>query len=171
MKFSFVINDVETDGPAPGLFSMIAFAAVVVEESLHNTFGPVYLKPISENFDPEYLAITGYSRERTLNFSDPYHVMLNYATWVSKIKNPKFISDNNGFDWMFINYYFWKFLGKNPYGFSSQNLNSFYKGLTKNFHASFKNLKITQPDHNPLNDALGCAEAMLEMCKQYNMKI
>jgi len=27
-----------------------------------------------------------------------------------------FISDNDGFDWQFVNWYFWHFLGQNPFG-------------------------------------------------------
>jgi hypothetical protein len=35
-----------------------------------------------------------------------------------------FVSDNNGFDWQFINWYFWHFTGANPFGHSSTNLGS-----------------------------------------------
>jgi len=37
---------------------------------------------------------------------------------------PIFISDSTGFDWQFINWRFHHFVGRNPFGFSSQNLGS-----------------------------------------------
>ena len=55
-----------------------------------------------------------------------------------------FISDNNGFDWQFINWYFHHFLGKNPFGHSSTNLGSLYKGLVKDTFENFKHLRRTR---------------------------
>ena len=52
------------------------------------------------------------------------------------------ISDNNGFDWQFINWYFHHFLGKNPFGHSSTNLGSLYKGVVRDMFASFKRLSL-----------------------------
>ena len=62
---SFFIVDVETDGPAPGLYSMVSFAAVKVDEDLKTTFfGKT--KPISEKWIPDALAISNISREEHL---------------------------------------------------------------------------------------------------------
>jgi hypothetical protein len=82
-----------------------------------------------------------------------------------------FISDNNGYDWSFINWYFHHFLGSNPFGFSSQNLNSLYKGLTKNEFASFKHLRRTDHTHHPVDDARGNAEALLRMHDELGMSL
>ena len=62
---SFVMVDVETDGPIPGEYSMISFGAVVVEPSLSKTFLGL-LKPISEKFYEEALSISGCARSRPL---------------------------------------------------------------------------------------------------------
>ena len=49
---SFIVVDVEADGPVPGLYSMVSFGAVIVEPSLSKTFyGQV--KPISEDWLPQ----------------------------------------------------------------------------------------------------------------------
>ncbi len=65
-----------------------------------------------------------HSREETWTFEDPKIVMTNFADWIKTTckDRPIFISDNNGFDWMFICWYFHHFTGTNPFGFSSQNL-------------------------------------------------
>ncbi len=58
----YVMIDVESDGPIPGDYSMVCFGAVIVEPGLNRTFYR-RLKPISDQFIPEALAISGFSRE------------------------------------------------------------------------------------------------------------
>lgn len=160
--------DVETDGPIPGDFSMISFGLVKVDHQLKTTFYGK-LKPISDKWDPEALSISGFSREETLLFDDPKKVMEDCEAWilsnVGEKKRPYFIADNNGFDWMNICWYFNHFLGRCPFGYSSTNLGSLYKGFVKDTTKNFKHLRKTKHDHNPVNDAIGNAEALLEMRK------
>jgi hypothetical protein len=82
-----------------------------------------------------------------------------------------FISDNNGFDWQFINWYCHHFLGENPFGFSSTNLGSLYKGLVRDMFSNFKHLRRTKHTHHPVDDAIGNAEAMLAMIGEFDLKI
>src|SRR6516164_221024 len=104
---SYVVVDVEADGPIPAEFSMVCFGAVLVNERLDQTFYG-RTRPISERFVPEALAISGFSREQHLTFDDPKAVMESFAAWLaSHVKGrPVFVSDNVAFDWQFINYYF-----------------------------------------------------------------
>ncbi len=81
-----------------------------------------------------------------------------------------FISDNNGFDWQFINWYFHHFLGANPFGFSSTNLGSLYKGFQKDTLANCKHLRKAKHTHHPVDDARGNAEALLQL-KEMGLKI
>ena len=156
--------DVESDGPCPGMHSLICFGAVIVEAGLQQTFY-AQLKPISETYIPEALAISGFSREQCMKFPEPRDAMQNFEAWLTKhIKGrPIFWSDNNGYDAGFINYYFWQQLNRNPFGWSSANIGSFYKGLKKNTHATFRHLRDTTHTHNPVDDAKGNAEALLKM--------
>ncbi|MEM1135465.1 MAG: 3'-5' exoribonuclease [Bacteroidota bacterium] len=169
---AYIMIDVETDGPIPGDYSMISFGAVLVNESLNKTFYGK-LKPISEQFIPEALSVSGFTRADTLTFEDPKKVMLDFATWLKEITNERliFISDNNGFDWMFICWYFHHFTGRNPFGFSSQNLGSLYKGTVKDTFKNFKHLRDTKHTHNPVDDAKGNAEALLKMKHALGLKI
>jgi hypothetical protein len=164
--------DIESDGPIPGDYSMILFGAVLVEPQFNGTFYGK-LKPISEQFIPEALAVSGYSREETLKFDDPKKVMEDFSDWLKEVSsgNPVFISDNNGFDWMFICWYFHHFLGKNPFGHSSQNLGSLYKGIRKDMSKSFRHLVKTKHTHHPVDDAIGHTEALLAIIEQNNLKI
>jgi hypothetical protein len=160
----YVMVDIEADGPIPGDYSMVCFGAVIVEPALDRTFYG-RLKPISDRYIPEALAVSGFTRDQTLAFDDPADVMSRFRDWlVSNCKNRAFfISDNNGFDWQFINWYFHHFLGANPFGYSSTNLGSLYKGLAKDTFVNFKHLRKTKHTHHPVDDARGNAEALLAM--------
>lgn len=172
MVMSYVMVDIESDGPVPGLFSMVCFGAVLVTPALDRTFYG-RTRPISERWIPEALAVSGFSREQHEDFDDPHRVMERFAEWVRQHggRRPIFISDNNGFDWSFINYYFHRYLEANPFGHSSQNLGSLYKGLAKDTFATFKHLRRTRHTHDPVDDATGNAEALLEMKRSLGLKI
>ncbi|MFN3153615.1 hypothetical protein [Bremerella sp.] len=169
---SYVMVDVESDGPIPGDFSMVCLGAVLVEPGLTRTFYG-RLKPISEKWIPDALAVSGFSRSETLQFDDPKVTMQAFATWLKAESDgkPMFISDNNGFDWQFINWYFHHFLGSNPFGFSSTNLGSLYKGMVKDTFKNFKHLRKTRHTHHPVDDAKGNAEALLTMKNEMGLKI
>ena len=161
---TYVMVDIEADGRYPGGYSMIALGAVIVEPGLERTFLGK-LKPISEMWLPDALAVSGYSREDTLGFDDPKKVMETFAGWLKSNSDgrPVFVSDNNGFDWQFVNWYFWHLTGANPFGHSSVNLGSLYKGLVRDTSQNFKHLRRTRHTHNPVDDAKGNAEALLAM--------
>ncbi len=169
---SYVMVDIEADGPIPGDYSMVCFGAVVVEPSLTRTFY-ARLKPISDQWVPDALRISGFSREETLQFADPAQEMARFEAWLKETgaRRPIFVADNNGFDWQFINWYFHHFLRRNPFGFSSMNLGSLYKGMLSDAAASFKHLRKTRHTHDPVDDAMGNAEALLHMKEKMGLKI
>jgi len=163
---SYIVVDVESDGQIIVDNSMVCFGAVVVEPSLKKTFyGKT--KPISNIWVPDALAISGFSREEHLTFDDPVKVMKDFAEWIKKVSvgSPILISDNNGYDASWINYYFHKFYGSNPFGWSSRRIGDLYCGMKMDSRANWKHLRKTRHDHNPINDALGNAEALLEIQK------
>ncbi len=55
---AYVMVDIEADGPIPGDYSMVCFGAVIVQPQLNRTFYS-RLKPISDRFIPEALAVSG----------------------------------------------------------------------------------------------------------------
>jgi len=66
--------DVEADGPIPERYSMVAIGVVVVEPGLQRTFYG-RLRPISEQFIPTALSVSGFSRPDTLAFPNPGDVI------------------------------------------------------------------------------------------------
>jgi hypothetical protein len=164
--------DIEADGPIPGDYSMICIGAVAITEDLSKTFYGT-LKPISDNYHSEALQVTGFTREQTFQFDEPIQTMIRFETWINENTNgsPVFISDNNGFDWMFVCWYFHHFLQRNPFGYSSMNLGCLYKGIVRNVSKSFKHLRKTKHTHHPVDDAKGNAEAFLSILKHNHLKI
>ncbi len=179
---SYIVVDVEADGQIPGEFSIVCFGAVLIKSQNDRTptnenFETFYGKivPISEKWDPQALAVSSFSREEHLKFDDPVSVMTSFDEWLKlySVGKPTFISDNPAFDWSFINWYFHKYIGRNPFGHSARRIGDLYCGMMKDVslnHEWKRKYRKTKHDHNPVNDAIGNAEALLAF-KQMGLKI
>ena len=162
-----IVVDVEADGPVPPLYSMVSFGAVVVDKKgiLNETFyGET--APISNLYIPESLAISGFSRKEHEKFNEPLDVIHEFNDWVKKQGKCIFISDNLAFDWQWINYYFHKYVGSNPFGFSGQRIGDKFQGFYNDQYYKWKKHRKTAHTHNPVDDAKGNAEALLYLYSQ-----
>lgn len=173
---SHFVVDVEADGPAPGLYSMVSFGVVRVDRELQTTFyGET--APISERWIPDALAVSKFTREQHLAFESPEKTMQRFAVWLRETNlgndRPIFFSDNVAFDWQFINYYSHAYLGDNPFGHSGRRIGDFYSGLRKNLRATrdWHRLRKTRHTHHPVDDAKGNAEALLAMCDKFGVEL
>lgn len=114
--------DVETDGSIPGVYSMLALALVEAGTFDGREFIPAdagavafyrELKPISDRFDPEALAVNGLDRQRLLaEGEDPTTTMTDAAEWVrqrSGGRAPVLVAYPLSFDWMWLYWYFVRF--------------------------------------------------------------
>lgn len=165
--------DVESDGGIQGIHSLVCFGAVIIEPGLKRTFYRK-IKPISNIYIPEALAVSGFSREEHETFDDPFIVFTEFHEWIVENcgnNSPVLISDNNQYDGSWINWYFLKFIGKNPFGFSSRRIGDLFSGATKNLYYKWKKHRITKHNHDPLCDAIGNAEAVLHLKDKFGIKI
>lgn len=151
---------------------MVSFGAIVVDDRLDKTFyGKT--KPISKEWVPEALAVSGHSREEHEKFDDPAEVMKNFASWIEANNGrgrPIFASDNVAYDWQFINYYAHFYLGRNPFGFSGRRIGDIICGLEADLRFDWKKFRTTPHTHHPVDDARGNAEAFLHFIKKYEVK-
>ena len=95
-----------------------------------------------------------------------------FERWLHAMANGRrliFVSDNPAFDFQWINFYFWKYSGGNPFGHSARRIGDFFAGLKKNFDAQsdWKKWRVTRHDHNPVYDAMGNVEAFKRMLKEF----
>ena len=120
--------DIEADGPIPGPYSMISFGLCVAgtfdgrvftaADPAEQTFY-AELRPISDEYDPEALAVSGLDRDELLRAGR----VAEAATWVTETAAAKggtavFAAYPLGFDWMWLYWYLIRFTGASPLGHS-----------------------------------------------------
>lgn len=124
--------DVETDGPIPGLFSILSFALVYAGTFDGNRFERpddyscfVYkeLKPISDNFQTEALRVNGLDRQRLcVQGESPELAMTEASLWVRRVAGvaePVLVAYPLSFDWSWLYWYFTRFSTEgSPFGYS-----------------------------------------------------
>lgn len=177
-KNLFIFVDVESTGSIPNKFSMYEYAAIALinENKQEQFYSKVEL--VNNNYNPDALKAMNLTIEQLKNRKDvrtPLLSMTEFESWINAIlkKYNKdraiFISDNLAFDWQWINYYFHYYLERNPFGFSGRRIGDIYSGLSGNIsdHSSWKKMRVTKHDHNPLNDCLGNVEAFLKILQKF----
>jgi ribonuclease T len=164
----FVSVDVETSGPIPGEYSMLTIGACAVDDP-DVTFA-CSIKPIGEGADPAAMRVTGLSlNELRRSGLEPARAMQSFADWVAELAagggSMVFVGLNAPFDWAFVNYYFHRFVGSNPFGFTALDIKALYMGVTgcrwdeTKSSAMAGRLKPTQVGtHDALQDAVYQAE-------------
>lgn len=153
---------------------MVCFGAVMVADLSQTFYGQT--RPISDQFIPEALAVSGFTREQHMEFRDPEHVMAEFADWLQQVSHgtPTIISDNIVFDGQFMNYYFHHFFGGNPFGFSGRRIGDLYCGMKMDAGKNAewkKKYRETKHTHHPVDDAMGNAEALIAMRDDLGLKI
>ncbi|MBP2840537.1 3'-5' exonuclease [Pseudomonas sp. PNP] len=164
----YISVDIEASGPIPGEFSMLSLGACVVGKEEQAIY--IEIKPDSPRHDPESLSVTGFD----LDILDktglvPSDAMQKFAEWISQVsvdgKKAIFVGLNAPFDWSFVNYYFHKYLGENPFGFAALDIKAFYMGAcglewrqTKSSHMVLNLQPRSSATHNALDDARFQAE-------------
>lgn len=78
------------------------------------------------------------------------------------VDRPTLVSDNNGFDAMWLNCFTDEQIGETVFGHSSRRIGDFYAGVQGKWgdQSSWKKLRRTAHTHNPVDDARGNAEAL-----------
>jgi DNA polymerase III epsilon subunit-like protein len=165
---TYVSVDVEADGRIPGEYSLLSIGAVAVDQPAETFYAE--LKPISDAFLPEALAVSGLDRDRLrAEGLDPAEAIRRFCAWVDGLGgHPVFVSFSS-WDWVFVYYYLIRFAGRSPFGHSSLDLKSFYAGRHDTaFRATAKRrIARDHPEvlaglgphtHNALDDAREQAE-------------
>jgi len=164
----FISVDVETAGPIPGEFSMLSIGACVVSDPTIEF--ECRLKPINDNADPAALEVSGLSLEELrLTGTAPEAAMRSFAEWVGRATGPDavpvFVGFNAPFDWSFVNYYFHRFTGANPFGFTALDIKALWMGASGCSWAGTRSSQMakqlspaTRGDHDALHDARHQAE-------------
>ncbi len=168
MSEHYISVDVETAGPIPGEYSLLTIGACTVDDD-SKTF-QAQLRPLNGNAVPEAMQVTGLSLETLARDGQaPETAMGAFASWIAettpKDAKPVFVGLNAPFDWSFINYYFVRFTGSNPFGYTALDIKALYMGATGCMWAQTGSSQIAKRlhpkkkgTHDALEDALYQAE-------------
>jgi DNA polymerase III epsilon subunit-like protein len=165
---TYISVDVETAGPIPGEFSLLQIGAICVQ----GDFEPFecLVKPLNDRADPEALRITGLNLDELARDGlEPAQAMSDFAGWIEKVtgadNSPVLVGLNAPFDWSFINYFFVKYLGRNPFGISAIDIKSLYIGASGCLWEDTRSDRLARAlgvhgkgDHDARNDAIFQAE-------------
>lgn len=163
LKEVYISVDVETSGPNPGDYSLLSIGACVVSD-LERAFY-IELQPLNDRAEPQAMAACDLSLAHLAEYgAPPEEAMARFEDWVLRQfgpeERPVFVGFNASFDWMFVNYYFYRFLGRNPFGHTALDIKSYYMGLkgeswsgTSMRYLAQRYLDDQPLAHHALNDA------------------
>jgi len=170
---AYICVDVETTGPIPGDYSMLSIGACTIFEPQRTFY--IELKPINLNSIVEAASIHKLSLERLeVEGVAPLEALTCFEEWLvneaAPNRQPLFVAFNAAFDWMFVNYYFYHYLGHNPFGHTAIDIKAFYMGMAGVpwSHTSWRFIspKYTAEHHlthHALQDALDQADIFKKM--------
>ena len=170
---AYISVDVETSGPNPSSYSMLSIGACDVFDTQKTFY--VEIKPITENKIDSAMEVSGLDWQDLIeNGLQPTEAMSNFADWVNGFNQnsftPIFVAFNAPFDWMFVNDYFHRYFGQNPFGHTALDMKAFYMGLkrvpwerTRMQYVSNRYLNAQSLSHHALQDALDQAKIFRKM--------
>ncbi|MCL5996784.1 MAG: 3'-5' exonuclease [Chloroflexi bacterium] len=176
---AYISIDVETAGPNSSDYSLLSIGACLVDNPQRTFY--VELQPLSDKAVPAALAVCKLSMaDLAKNGVPPAQAMARFEQWVwaevPRNLKPVFVAFNAVFDWMFVNDYFHRFLGHNPFGHSALDMKAFFMGMTgapwnrtglRHITAYYQSDRALT--HNALQDALDQAELFRRMLKQWGV--
>jgi hypothetical protein len=134
---TYVSIDVEANGPAPGLYSMLSLGAAAFNKGGEELGRwEANLRPLREADEhPETMewwqSQQDAYRVATADQQDPAEAMAAFVAWVEALPGqPLAVGWPIVFDYGFVNWYCFRFVGRNPLGHNGLDIRSLAMGLT-----------------------------------------
>jgi len=161
---TLVSVDVETSGSNPGSASLLSIGACLVDDPSKQIY--LELKPLEDRgWDDEAQTVHQLDRAHLVESGlEPAEAMRQLEEWLANTTQgtrPIFVGFNAPFDWMFVADYFWRYIGRNPFGISALDLKSYYMARhgvelwaeTSRQHVCGTLGLVPDRTHNALDDA------------------
>ena len=172
----FIVVDVEAAGPNPSQYALLSIGACTVHEPRQTLY--IELVPDKAAFRAEALEVNRLSMERLATVGEgPARALTAFAAWLERVvpseARPVFTAFNAPFDWMFVNDYFHRYLGHNPFGHTALDLKAFCMGKlglswSETSYQAVCERYGRSPDlqHHALSDAIATAELFEAMRRE-----
>jgi ribonuclease T len=175
----YISVDVETSGPNPSEHSLLSIGACTLAAPRQTFY--IELQPDREHFVPQALAVSQLSlSELAEKGTPPGAALLRFADWLKEVIpqeiRPLFVAFNAPFDWSFVNDYFHRYLGYNPFGHNALDIKAFYMGkagvtweqtslrvLSQRYLGEHHHLS-----HNALEDAMDQADVFIRILEEFS---
>lgn len=134
----YISTDIETDGPLPGVNSMLSFAsaAFLADKTLLGTFSANLETLPGAIPDPitsawwQTQAIAWEACRKDLQ--TPFTAMQNYVQWLKQLNGRLvFVGYPVTFDFMFMHWYLLRFTGSNPFSYAGLDIKTYAMALLK----------------------------------------
>jgi DNA polymerase III epsilon subunit-like protein len=180
-KEAYIVIDIEASGPNPSHYAMLSIGACTMAEPRHTFY--VELQPDKDAFTEGAMAVSGLSMEAlAAEGLPPARAMQEFASWLEDVVpegvQPVFVAFNAPFDWMFVNDYFHRYLGHNPFGHAALDIKAYYMGLhgvawgeTSLREVSHRHAGQRELTHHALSDAIDTAEILEAMLAEYRTSL
>ena len=181
----YVSTDVETDGPIPGVYSMLSIgsAAYLPDKTLHGGFTANLETLPGASQHPETMKWWKTQPEAWAacrqDVQPPEEAMRRYLDWLKALPGePVFVAYPAAFDFMFVCWYLNRFAGENPFGWHALDIKTFAMALTgRDFLSTvkrnmprhwFDDLPYT---HKALDDAVSQGALFCNMLAEHKRRL
>ncbi len=138
MNEIYVSTDIETDGPIPGLYSMLSIgsAAYTADKQLIATFSANLHTLEGASTHPDTAAWWATQPDAwsacRKDLEMPETVMLRYVAWLRALPGkPVFVAYPAGFDFTFVYWYLIRFAGESPFSHSALDIKTLAMAVLK----------------------------------------
>ena len=175
----YIVVDVETSGPTPEQYALLSIGACTIS-SPRQTFY-IELQPDMEGVLEEAMQVNKFSLDDLRKAGlPPIEALAQFSDWIYGVlpenRKPVFTAFNAPFDWMFVNHYFYKYLGLNPFGHKALDIKAYYMGVygvswsdTSHNKINAKLILDQKLPHHALKDAIMEAD-LFEMILKESLK-
>lgn len=137
----WIMIDIETSGPIIGRHSMCELGAVVGSrgKGIIDSFEAL-IAPISD----EVITSQDSFDKAKASGAAPAAAMTRFAAWCKPHQDKRctFIARPSCFDWPWIVWYAWTYLGENPFGFRALCASSWFEGRGKKFNVELPHVAV-----------------------------
>ena len=174
---SFISVDIEAAGAIPSQYAMLSIGACNLAQPRRTFYAE--LVPDKQQTDPRAMAVHGLDLTRLEQEGlAPEEALRRFAAWLADVvppgRRPLMVGFNLPYDWMFINDYFLRYLGSNPFGHSAVDIKAVYMGASGKSWAETSGTFLHQRyhngnelTHNALEDAIAQALIFEGILKEF----